>query len=59
MEEEIYDRNTFQKFLSLDLLVDFVPDETTILNFRHFPEEHYLFKQIFETVAQHLEEKGF
>ncbi len=36
MEEKIYDRMTFQTFLGLDLLKDSVPDETTILNFRHF-----------------------
>ncbi|MFH1560457.1 MAG: transposase, partial [Chloroflexota bacterium] len=28
-EEAIYDRNSFQKFLGIDLLADTVPDETT------------------------------
>ncbi len=37
-EEAIYDRNSFQKFLQIDLLADSVPDETSILNFRHFLE---------------------
>ena len=39
-EEAIYDRNSFQKFLGIDLLAYAVPDETTILHFRHFLEEH-------------------
>ena len=44
MEEKIYDRASFQKFLNLDLIHDPVPDETTILKFRHLLEEHDLFK---------------
>lgn len=59
IEEEIYDRNSFQKFLELDLLIDPVPDETTILNFRHLLEEHDLFKKIFEEIKNHLVESGF
>ena len=35
MEEEIYDRKSFVKFLDIDLMIDKIPDETTILNFRH------------------------
>jgi IS5 family transposase len=38
VEEAIYDRISFQKFLGIDLLGERVPDETTILNFRHFGE---------------------
>src|SRR5690606_34517247 len=34
MEEAIYDRNSFQRFLKLDLMKEGVPDETTILEFR-------------------------
>jgi len=47
MEEEIYDRASFQKFLNLDLIHDPVPDETTILKFRHLLEKHDLFKALF------------
>ena len=39
-EDAIYDRGSFQKFLALDLISDKVPDETTILNFRHLLEKH-------------------
>jgi len=59
VEEEIYDRNSFQKFLDLDLLSESVPDETTILNFRHLLEEQNLFKAIFDEIRNHLIESGF
>jgi len=59
MEEAIYDRNSFQKFLDIDLLSDTVPDETTILNFRHLLEEHKLQEEFLEVVNAVLEEKGY
>ena len=34
MEDAIYDRNSFQQFLKIDLIGDKVPDETTILNLK-------------------------
>lgn len=58
MEDTIYDRISFQKFLEIDLLGDTVPDETTILNFRHFLEEHKLPEKFFRVVNKVLEEKG-
>jgi IS5 family transposase len=58
VEEAIYDRNSFQKFLKLDLLSSPVPDETTILKFRHSLEKHNLFKEIFIEINKYLEEKG-
>jgi len=57
-EEAIYDRNSFQKFLEIDLLSEDVPDETTILNFRHLLEENNLQKDFFYTTANLLEENG-
>lgn len=57
-EEEIYDRNSFQKFLGIDLLSQKAPDETTILNFRHLLEEHELQKRFFEAVKERLERAG-
>lgn len=59
VEEEIYDRASFQKFLEIDLLNEPVPDETTILNFRHLLREHDLFEKIFDEINQYLTEKGF
>jgi IS5 family transposase len=58
-EEAIYDRNSFQKFLHIDLLADVVPDETTILNFRHFLEDYQLQKKFFTIVKDSMEEKGY
>lgn len=56
-EEAIYDRNSFQKFLGIDLLAHTVPDETTILHFRHFLEEHGLQERLFAIVNALLAEK--
>lgn len=58
-EEMVYDRNSFQKFLGIDLLSQAVPDETTILNFRHLLEEHELQKRFFAVVNEQLQTKGF
>lgn len=58
VEDAIYDRVSFQKFLDLDLLADSVPDETSILNFRHFLEQHRLQERIFRVINRVLDEKG-
>lgn len=58
-EEMIYDRNSFQKFLGLDLLSQAVPDDTTILNFRHLLEENKLQERFFAVVKEQLTAKGF
>jgi len=58
VEEAIYDRNSFQKFLRIDLLAQTVPDDTTILNFRHFLEKYSLTEKFFLTVNQLMEKKG-
>lgn len=57
-EEAIYDRNSFQKFLEIDLISAAVPDETTILHFRHLLEANKLQEQLFETINGILEEKN-
>jgi len=59
MEEEICDKISFQKFLGIDLLSDTVPDETTILNFRHLLEEHRLQERFLEIVNALLTERGY
>lgn len=58
MEDAIYDRNSFQKFLDLDMMKDPAPDETTILNFRHLLETHALQEKMFRNINKILEEKG-
>jgi IS5 family transposase len=58
MEDAIYDRNSFQRFLSIDLISDRVPDETTILNFRHLLEKHQLSQLLFDEINNYLQEKN-
>lgn len=57
-EEMIYDRNSFQKFLGIDLLSQKAPDETTILNFRHLLEEHKLQERFLAVTNEMLIQKG-
>jgi transposase, IS5 family len=58
MEEALYDRRSFAQFAGLDGFTDGVPDETTILRFRHLLEKNHLTDTLFKEVNQYLEEKG-
>lgn len=58
MEEALYDRYSFQRFVGLDGFTDRVPDETAILRFRHLLETHGLETLILKTVNDYLAEKG-
>ena len=44
----LYDMQSMRAFCGLELVGDGIPDETTILNFRHLLEHHELTKAIFE-----------
>ena len=55
-EEALYDIQSMRTFAGLELGRDAIPDETTILNFRHLLERHDLTKAIFAAVAEPLEE---
>ena len=57
MEDSIYDRISFQKFLDIDIMWDKIPDETSILKFRHLLEKHKLQEKFFRIVTKLLEEK--
>jgi IS5 family transposase len=57
-EEALYDIQSMRAFCGLELGRDAIPDETTILNFRHLLERHDLTKAIFSAVAEHLAAKG-
>lgn len=46
-EEALYDIQSMRAFAGLELGRDAIPDETTILNFRHLLERHELTKAIF------------
>jgi IS5 family transposase len=58
MEEALHDVPLLRHFAGLDAGVDTMPDETTILNFRHLLERHGLSKQILSEVNGLLTEKG-
>jgi len=58
MEDALYDIESMRRFAEIDLERDVIPDETTILNFRHLLEEHDLTKQIFEKTKRYLTERG-
>jgi IS5 family transposase len=58
MEDALYDSEAMRRFTGIDLAVDVIPDETTILHFRHLLEKHELTKKIFEKTKQYLTEKG-
>ena len=55
-EEALYDMHSMRDFVGLDLGHDAVPDETTILNFRHLLERHNLTQALFAEVSAYLEE---
>jgi IS5 family transposase len=47
-----------RRFAGIDMISDRIPDETTILTFRHLLEKHDLGQQIFEVVKAHLKANG-
>ena len=58
MEDALYDSSAMQRFAGLELGQNSVPDETTILHFRHLLEKHHLTQQLFHAVRDLLQEKG-
>lgn len=57
-EEAIYDSESMRRFARVELGEDVVPDETTILRFRHLLEEQRLTQAVFEAVNGLLSERG-
>lgn len=53
MEDALYEIESMRRFAGLRLS-ERLPDETTILNFRHFLESHKLGKVLFEEINRHL-----
>ena len=58
MEDALYDIESMRRFAEIDIASDDIPDETTILNFRHLLEEHNLTQRLFEKTKSYLAEKG-
>ncbi len=57
-EDAIYDSESMRRFAGVELSDDVVPDESTILRFRHLLEKHKLTEAMFEQINGVLEEKG-
>lgn len=57
MEDALYDSESMRRFAGLELVEDAIPDESTILRFRHLLERHRLTEQIFARVRGLLEQK--
>jgi IS5 family transposase len=57
-EEALYDSLSMRQFVGIDLGREPVPDETTILNFRHLLERHKLGQPLFDGVNKHLAAHG-
>lgn len=58
MEEALHDVPLLRQFAGLDAFEDVMPDESTILRFRHLLEKHELAVVIFSEVNAVLSEKG-
>lgn len=58
MEEALHDIPMLREFAGLDAGEDAMPDETTILKFRHLLEAHALAQTLFDETAALLAEKG-
>ena len=56
-EDALYDSESMRRFAGIELAEDTIPDESTILRFRHLLEKHALTEQMFAEVRGLLEEK--
>src|SRR6201988_3918396 len=56
-EDAIYDSESMRRFARVELGDEVVPDESTILRFRHLLEKHGLTQAIFNSITGLLEER--
>jgi len=57
-EEALYESVSMCRLAGIAFGREPVPDETTILKFRHLLETHHLGKKLFRQVHRHLESQG-
>ncbi|MFZ7094305.1 IS5 family transposase [Primorskyibacter sp. 2E233] len=57
-EEMLYDSDAMRQFAGIELGDDRIPDETTVLNFRHLLEKYQLTEKLFVEVNAHLTDQG-
>jgi len=58
MEDALYEIESMRRFAGLELADDAMPDETTILKFRHLLEKHGLSAQMMNIINDTLEARG-
>ena len=58
VEEALYDSSSMRRFAGIDLGEMPVPDESTVLRFRHLLEAHGLGEKLFQQVHAYLERQG-
>jgi IS5 family transposase len=58
MEDALHETPLLRRFAGLDAGTDCMPDETTILNFRHLLEEHHLAEALLGEVVALLTARG-
>jgi IS5 family transposase len=58
MEVALIEVPTMRRFAGIELISERIPDETTILAFRHLLEKQELRELIFEIVKAHLSARG-
>ncbi len=58
MEDALHEVPLLRRFAGLDAGESRMPDETTILNFRHLLEKHQLAEGLFQEVVSLLTEHG-
>ena len=58
LEDALYDSQALRGFAGIDLAVAAVPDATTVMNFRHWLEQHDLTRALFDEIGAMLEERG-
>jgi IS5 family transposase len=56
-EDALYDSESMRRFAGIELGEDAIPDESTILQFRHLLERHGLTERLFAEVRALLEER--
>lgn len=54
VEEAIYDSYAMKSFMRLDFYNEQVPDSTTLLRFRHLPEQHQIGEKYFPILRNDL-----
>lgn len=58
MEDALYEIESLRRFAGFSSVTVALPDETTILNFRHFLEKHDLTAALLEEINGHLKAQG-